>query len=142
MATKFKKMKTDGSMLKGIHIGTGAALMLTLAGCAVAAWGIHAQRIPENGLDAAAAVIAAGSAAVGTAVGCGITGQKRVPMCGITAAAYFLCLLSVTALFFGGEYGGIGGMALAAFGGGAVPILLGILPKKRKGIRVPKRGYR
>ena len=121
MTFKFKKPRTEGSLWKGIAVGTGLALLLTVAGCALSAWGISTQRIPENGIAAAAAVTAVISAGVGAGIASQIAGQKRMQVCLLTTAVYFLCLLSMTALFFDGKYSGVGSMALAVL---AVSLIL------------------
>ncbi len=58
--------------------------------------------------------------------------RMRLQVCLLSGLSYFLALLSATALFFGGQYSGIGVTALAILAGSAGVALLSMRPQKNR----------
>ena len=122
---KFTK-RTAGA----IAIGTSAALLATLAGCALCAWLVSAEMIPETAMGYCAPIVLLISSFTGGKVAIGRTQDMRLVMGGAVAVCYVLAMLAVTALFFNGMYQRVGITMLVAMGGGAVAAILGNRVKK------------
>lgn len=73
------------------------------------------------------------SAFFGAWTACGRIRRQRLLVCLMSGGVYFAILLSVTALFFGGQYQAVGVTALLIAGGCFCPALLA--PGKRRGSR-------
>ena len=63
-------------------------------------------------------------------------------MCLLTGVCYYLALLAMTALFFGGQYSALGVTALAVLAGSGGAALLSILTEKSKNNHGRKMAYR
>ena len=139
MATKRKANGRAMTLPAGVGIGTLAALGWTLMACAVLAKLIDLERLPEDAVGYGAMVILLVAGFLGAVTAYAKVKGKRLQVSLITAAAYYLSLLSMTALFFGGQYAGMGVTALVILAGSGVAILLGLKePSRKKGRRYPK----
>ena len=79
------------------------------------------------------------ASAAGSAVAEGTIQRLRIQMCLAAGGGYYLCLLAVTALFFGGQYQGMGVTALMVLCGAVLVILLAPGGKNRAGCRRRKK---
>lgn len=132
-----KKQKASGlavSFPAGIAIGSGLSVGMTVLMAMVLAWMMERELIRENSIGIASAVILIGSSAVGALVASGKIKHRRLLACMTAGAVYYLTLLCFTALFFGGQYQGMGITALTVCGGSAAAALL-CLKGERRGLR-------
>lgn len=139
------KGKTTGralSMGAGIALGLGAAMAITVVGAALVAWLAITERMGESGIGYGAMVILVLSAAIGGFIACGTIRRRKLMVCCICAVGYYLLLLSMTALLFGGQYDGMGTTALMVMLGGGIA-LIPVVTGKGNGARRHKiKGYR
>ena len=119
----------------GIAMGVGAALAVTAAGSAASAWAILGGFVPEGRIGYFAMTILVLSAVAGSAVAAGSVQRLRAQMCLAAGVGYYLCLLAMTALFFGGRYHGMGVTGVMVFCGSVLVILLAPGSKNRAGCR-------
>lgn len=126
----------------GVGIGVMVALLLSLGGCAVVAYLISNGYISQSAMKIYAAIILMLSAFIGALIAYGRVKKQRLQISVITAAVYYLCLLAITALFFGGQFAGAGTGAIVVILGCCAAALLGISPGKKRKFQFRKRGYR
>lgn len=126
----------------GFVLSAGGALALTLGGAGVFAWLIAAERLAESSIGYCAMAIVLLSAALGAAVAVGRIKRRRVYVCAISGLIYYGVLLGMTALFFGGQYQGMGVTALLVLAGCGSVALLGLRGEKTSRRRKRKYGSR
>lgn len=64
--------------------------------------------------------------------------RRRILVCMMSGGVYFLVLLAITAMFFGGQYQGVGVTFLLILGGSVI----GALATNREGNRLTRKKYR
>lgn len=137
-----KNRKASGravSLPAGIGIGTAGALSWTLVTAGLLAKLIEGETLPESAVGYGALVVLLSASFLGAILAFRKVKSKRLQVSLLTAAAYYLCLMAVTAMFFGGQYTGMGVTALVVFGGSGAAVLLGMgNGNNRKGRRYPK----
>ncbi len=113
------------SMPQGLAMGALVSLVMTILVTALGAHMIASEIIPQEriGYCSIAAIL------ISTISG-GITAaakikRRRLMTCALSGMCYFLILLSATALFFGGQYEGIGVTLLVVILGSFAAALLG-----------------
>ena len=109
------KMRASGKTMgipAGIAIGILISMLISLGGAALTAWLVSAEKIGEGGIGYAAVFAVALASAAGAWFSTSAIKRLRLQMCLLSGACYFLTLLGMTALFFGGQYQGIGTMAI------------------------------
>ena len=85
-------------------------------------------------------VVVALAAAVGAWVSASLIKRLRLQMCMLSGACYLLTLLAITALFFGGQYQGIGVIAIVILFGCAI---VAFIPTKNGDFKNKRmKGYR
>ncbi len=96
------------SLVKAVGAGVVVGAVWTLISAAIIAKLLESEVLPvENvGYGAMAAILSA--VFTGAAVAGKRAGHMVIQASALSGAAYFLCLLMVNALFFGGGYAGIG----------------------------------
>ena len=133
---KQKANSTMGLVTSGLILGVMVSVAITLIGAAVGGAMISSETIPEDSTGYCAMAILLISAMTGAITGAGKAKEKRLYVCGLIGAIYFLVLLATTALLFGGQYEGVGVTALVIFAGSIVACLMGMgggnRPKRRK----------
>ncbi len=134
MAAKQTISQNISKIPKGIGVGLAVSIATTMIGSAVGAWLLVSEKTSENSLGYIALILLLLSSILGALATVGIVKEKRVPVCLLSGVIYLLSLLAVTALFFGGTYGGVGESALVVLGGALSVALLGL-----KGAKKPKR---
>ena len=117
-----------------VPVGMGWGLLtsasITLLGCLVAAYLINREILSWNHSGYGVMAILLLSAWAGAAVSAGKIKRRRAVMCLGAGTAYFLMLMAVTALFFGGQYSGVGETGLMIFCGSMLGVLTGIWEKR------------
>ena len=116
----------------GIAWGTGAAMILTTFLSISAAWLIHKGIAEQNTVGYFAMGILLISSLCGAAVAKEKVKNKRMLVTGLTGLCYFVCLLSATAVFFGGQYTGMGVTGLLILAGSGTAALAGKNGSRRR----------
>ena len=116
---------------KGILIGVLVSLGVMLLSAGLLVFMISKGSLQESSIGYAALVVLLLSSALGASMAAGITERKKMFTGIITALTYGICLLACTALFFGGQYQGVGVTMLVILAGGVLPALIGNKEKKK-----------
>ena len=124
----------------GLAIGAVVSVIITLCGAAIIASMLASEKIGEGTMKYLAALTHGLASIAGAWLSYGLIRKMRLQVCLLSAACYFLILLGMTALFFNGQYMGVGVSALVILAGSA---LVAFFPtnntRKRK---FPKKAYR
>lgn len=124
------------SLPAGVAAGIAAAFAVTLAGAAIVAWLIDGERISEEAMGYGALAVLLLSAGAGAWFASALVGHQRLLVCALTGIGYLLILLSMTALFFGGQYQGVWVTTLVVLAGCLGVSLVGLKraggPKHRR----------
>lgn len=120
------------SIPAGVGIGTLAALGWTLLCAAVLAKLMEMEILPENAVGYGAMMILLSGSFLGSLLAVQKVKSRRLQVSMLTAAGFYLSLLAMTALFFGGQYTGMGVTGLLVFGGSGTSVLMGMGSGKRK----------
>ena len=135
------KMKASGKAIgipAGIAIGTLISLIISFGGAGVSAWLVSSGKIGEGGIFYAAMLVVALAAAAGAWFSTSVIQRLRLQMCLLSGGCYFLSLLAMTALFFGGQYQGIGTIAIVILCGCAV---IAFFPTKKGQFKIKRKKY-
>ena len=141
MVRNNKVTGTSKSIPTGICIGAVTSLAVTLIGALLTAWLINFEKAGENVIGYSAMIILMLSSISGTYVAQAVVKRQRQIVCAAAGSAYFLSLLAINALFFGGQYQGIGATALVIAAGAGVMILMGLKGSTGLDKRIKKYGY-
>ena len=125
-----KKMATGRtlSMPAGLAVGAAVSLGITLAGAAILAWLIDKERLDMGSVGYGILAVLLLASFLGALVSFGKIRRRRMVVCLASGAVYLGMLLSITALFFGGQYSGVATTALLILGGSMAAALLGLGP--------------
>lgn len=115
--------------------------LLTLTGAALCARLISREVLQEESMGYCAAAILIVSGGAGEWLACRKAQHRRMVVSMLSAFCYLALLLCCTALFFGGQYDGIGVTALIIFGTGCAVGLLGLKKKHRGTGKMYKRAF-
>lgn len=126
MVVNRKVTGTAMAMPAGVALGTGLSMMVTVLGSMVVAGLVNSEAIPENAIGYGSMVILLAASALGAWLTVKRVKHRRMLVCALTGAAYYLCLLACTALFFGGQYSGMGVTAIVVLAGCLSVGLLGL----------------
>ena len=120
----------------GLGWGLLTSVVITLTGCLLAAYLINREILSWNHSGYCVMVILLLSAWAGAAVTAGKIKRRRAVMCLGAGIGYFLMLIAMAALFFGGHYSGVGETGLMIFCGSMLGVLTGI--REKRGRNTPK----
>ena len=131
MVKSKRTMGTAMSMPGGIVLGVGISIVITLIGALILTALISHQsmRFESVGYGCTAALLV--SSLAGSYLSAQVIKRRSLLVCGLTGLIYFLILLSVTAMFFGGVYSGVGMSALMVFLGSGGAAFLSTALKKQ-----------
>lgn len=139
----FGKKKRSGTALSipvGLSVGLLVGLLVTIAGAAFTAWLIASEKIGEGSADYAAMIILGVATALEALTAVYLVKKLRLQVSMLSGVCYYVTLLAMTALFFGGQYQGMGVTAIIILG---VCTVIAFLPTKNSQIRgKQKRAYR
>ena len=124
----------------GIGIGLLSGMALTIGVVAIVANLILNEKMGEQTIGYAAIVVLLTSSALGAWLATTMVKRRWMLVCLATGGGYFLCLLAITALFFGGQFQGVGATVISVIGGCGAVGLLGL--KGETGHRNNRRKYR
>ncbi len=135
MVANQKVTGTASSLPEGIAIGAGTSIAITFIAILIVAKLIDSGTMQENAIGYSAIGILLIASISGSIVSSRRIRRKHILVCGLSGITYFLTLLAMTALFFGGQYDGITVTLLMILCGSGVAILLG--KQKGRGPRKP-----
>lgn len=141
MTSNRKVTGTAAAIPAGLTLGAVASIAVTLLLSGVSAWLILNGRLPEQAVGYCAMVILLLSSAAGAAVAAARVKRLRFQICMAAGAIYYVLLVTMTAMFFGGIYDGMGVTALMVLCGCGLVILLGFGGGNRAGCRKRKMGH-
>lgn len=126
-----KKRGSTSGIPAGIFAGLITALLITILLTAVTAVLIAGEKVGEDKalLGSAASLLL--SAALGGICAANVAGERKMIVCLIHGAAYYVTLLCVTAMFFEGRYENILTTGLLILGASVSVGLLGMRGRKR-----------
>ncbi len=128
------------SLPVGLALGAGISMIITLIAAGILAGMVLKGSVSENAIGYGTMVIVPISAALGALVAAMAVKHQWVIVCASVGGLYFVMLLSITALFFGGQYSGVGITALLILLGTAAACVIGLKGEKR-GFK-PRKKYR
>lgn len=126
------------SMPAGLAIGLAASLSITLLCTALIANLILSEKMNEAALGYGAMAILLLSSGAGSLIASVLIKHRWLLVSLGAGGIYFLTLLAITALFFGGQYQGIGVTALMILAGSGTVGLLGLKQWKRHSFKRKK----
>lgn len=135
--------KTNAATIP-VALGFGLLLSIgvTLALAACSAYLIFAETITEGSMNFCSMITLGVSAAAGAWLAAAKVKSKRMQICLLLGLCYYLLLLSMTALFLGGEYASLASSALAVFLGCGSVAIIGAINKKDNKKKAKKMAYR
>lgn len=129
-------------MPAGLAIGAAMALGCTLLGAMLVAKLIDSEMLAETAIGYGSVLILLTASFLSAMTAYGRIKRQRALVCMVSGGIYFLMLLAMTALFFGGQYTGIGVTAALIAAGSGCAVLLGLGGGKGKGsarYKMPRR---
>ncbi len=117
----------------GLAIGALISLTVTILMAMILAKLIQSQTIAQEQVGYGVMALLFTSSFLGAAAAQGKVKHRRLLVCMLTGAVYFLILMSITALFFGGQYSAVGVTALLVMGAAGCAALLCANPGKGSG---------
>ena len=140
MTVNQKVTGTAVSMPAGIALGCAVSLLITIAGSGLVAKLISDEIMPQTAIGYGAMIILLAASTIGASISAWKIKRLRLQVCLLSGVAYYAALLCITALFFGGQYQGMGVTALVVLAGTGVAILLSTREKKTRKYRKGRRG--
>ena len=130
------------SMPAGIGMGVIVSVALTLLGAAAVAWLLSSERMETTQIGYGSMITLLLSSSVGAWIASSTVKHRHMVVCLASGGGYYASLLAITALFFGGQYQGMGVTLLVVLAGCASVGLLISRPKKTitKGYRKLRTG--
>lgn len=138
MVTNRKPTGRAATIPIGLLTGGVTALASTLALTAVLAKLMEGEILPEENIGYGVMILLLVSAFLGSAIACKRVKRRYLLTAALTGVVYVGILLSITALFFGGQYSGVGVTALLVLCGSLLAAMLfsrdgkGRKPRKSK----------
>lgn len=122
-------------MPAGLACGTGVSVGITLLASAILAKLLDSETLAWENIGYCIMVMLMGASFLGA-----LTARRKVKRqillsCMAAGGIYFCVLLSMTALFFGGQYQGVGVTGLLVLAGCGSAALMGISGQKGRGER-------
>lgn len=126
------------SIPAGLGIGLAISMVITLFGSLIIAILLDSQNMQEQSIGYGSMVLLLLSSAAGAVTAATTVKRQLLPVCMLSGSCYYAALLAITALFFGGQYQGMGVTALMILAGcGTVAVILA--RGKRSGSRHHKK---
>ena len=130
MTVNRKVTGTAVTMPVGIGIGCGISLILTILGAGVVAKLISMEVLQETAIGYGAMMIILAATICGGAIAVHKVKKRMLLVSALVGAIYYTVLLAMTALFFGGQYQGMGVTAMLVLAGCGVVVLMSSREKK------------
>ena len=142
MPSKKIMNKKDKGLPEALGIGLLAGVILTLLGTGLLALLIGNETMDITAMSPGCIVIHLIGSALTGLVAYGVMKRQRIVVCALSALCYFLVQVGITALFFGGQYQGIGAGVLSIIGGGVLSILPGFISGSSGGKKIKTKTFR
>lgn len=142
MVTDQKRTGTAVSVPAGLALGAVVSLSITIGLSAIIALLAEKEIIPENTIGYGVMILLFLAATAGTATANGKIKRRKLLVSALSGVVYYVILLSITALFFGGQYQGMGATALMVLAGCGLQLFTGQQGRggqKHKRYKVPSR---
>ena len=117
MVVNRKVTGTAVSVPKGLVLGGLISLGVTILGSALIAWLLNKEVMAQNKTGYGIMMMILLASFLGAQTASGTIKHRRMLYSLLSGVLYYLVLLSITALFFGGQYEAVGVTALLVFGG-------------------------
>lgn len=130
------------SVPAGLALALAISMGITLFGSLIIAILLDSQTMQESGVGYGSMLLLLLSSTAGAFVAVNTIKRQLLPMCMLSGLCYYAMLLAVTALFFGGQYQGMGVTALVVMAGCCVTALAAIKGKGSGAAMHRKRSYR
>lgn len=127
------------SIPAGLAFGAVVSLGVTILSAALLAKLVDSEMLAEENIGYGIILLLLAASFTGAMTSYIRIKRQRVLVCLLSGVVYFAMLLSITALFFGGQYDAVGVTAILVLGGSAAAALLGLRDSrggKRKKIRI------
>lgn len=138
MTTNRKPTGRAATIPVGLLTGGAAALASTLVLTAVLAKLMDGEILRSENIGYGVMVLLLISSFLGSAVACRRVKRQYLVTAALSGTVYVLLLLSITALFFGGQYSAVGVTALLVFCGSMLAAMLFSRDGKGRKSRKPK----
>lgn len=132
MVVNQKVTGTTKSMAGGIAVGWGISVLATLLGAMIVAYLLSREMMQMSAVGYGTMIILLGASAAGAALASRCIRRKRLVVCLLSGGIYYVTLLAMTALFFGGQFEGIGVTCLVVMGGSLAVGLMGLKGNSRR----------
>ena len=142
MYKKRSMKKPDAGIAKGIGISLIVSIIVTILGTFLTAHLIHKEIISESSVTTIAVIVLSLSSAAGAFSAICVIKKMRLQISLLSGGVYMLLLLSMTALFFGGQYESVITSMLAVLGGCGVVAFAYLIPKGKGKRNIRKNAYR
>ena len=142
MATKRNNTGKETPIPVGIGIAITVSMVITLIGAAITAYLIYTGNVDQESYGYVLLLIHFLSTSAGALVATHSIKRMRMQMCLIAGVCYYIVLISITALFLGGQFENMGTTAIVVLSASACVGVLGIITKKRGRGGLRKRAYR
>lgn len=126
MTTTKKVQGTAISIPAGVALGASVSLLLTCMLAVLLTWQLLDGRIEEKILGYALMGIHLIASFAGSSFSAAKTKRRRMLVCCITGAVYFLIMIGITAVLFGGNYQGTGVTGVLVMLGSVASGMLGL----------------
>ncbi len=142
MVVNRKVSGTAASMPGGLVLGAVVSLGVTILMSSLLAKMINDGMMKAENIGYGIMVLLLAASFTGALTACSRIKRRRMLVCGLEGLIYFGILLSITALFFGGQYSGVGVTALLIMAGSFCAALLGLRQGRGVKGRKPRRRNR
>ncbi len=142
MSSKRKVTGKATTIPGGIMIGLMISWLISILGAAVGAFLLHSQTLPETAIGYCSLITLVLAAALGSWVAVKKIQRLRFQMSLLTGVCYYISLLSITGLLFGGQYGEAGMSAIAVAVGSGLAVITDVKALKVGRGKLRKSAYR
>ena len=122
-------------MAVGLAAGVSASMIITMSAAALCAHLILAEKMKPDAIGYCAMIVLAMASAVGAWLSAGLIKHRWLPVCIGAGGIYYLVLVLITVLFFGGQFQGMFVTALMVLAGCGSVGLLGLKRRKKARFR-------
>jgi len=114
----------------GLALGAAVSLGITLLASAFLAWLVDSEKMPWENIGYGIMVLLLSASFLGAMAAYHRVKRQRLMVCLLSGVLYLGILLSLTALFFGGQFDAIGITAALVMGASTAAGLLGLHPEQ------------